>query len=217
MWSLVIAFMLAGTSSPSLPTTSELVDRIQAHYDGIRDFEAAFTQRVEHRIVHKIISESGMVFFKRPGSMRWEYRSPEKLLVTDGTKSYFYVPEDRQVIVSHDREGALALAPDSPLSVIMGRTRLLEAFGVAESSSPPEVGGRVLRLIPRHPQEEFQEAEIEVRPEDGQVRRLSLLDPQGNRTDFLFESIRENVGLSDSLFEFTIPSGVDILMASENP
>jgi outer membrane lipoprotein carrier protein len=156
-----------------------------------------------------------MVAFKRPGRMRWEYRHPEKLLVTDGSKSYFYVPEDRQVIVSNSPGGAMGLSPDSPLSVIMGETRLSDAFEVTSSETEPVAGGRVLRLLPLRPQEDFEEAEIEVQPANGQVMRVSLLDQQGNRTEFLFEDIRENRGLSDSLFRFEIPPGVDILMASE--
>ena len=71
--------------------------------------------------------------------------------------------------------GAMALAPESLLSVIMGETRLLDAFEVMDSDTEPVVGGRVLRLIPRRPQEDFEEAEIEVLP-DGQVMRVSLLD-----------------------------------------
>ncbi len=221
MWSVLIALVLGGSAlrpTLSAPPTdepvNEIAERVQAHYDDIQDFEAVFTQSVIHRIVHKTIEESGTVAFKRPGRMRWEYRDPEKLLVTDGSKSYFYVPEDRQVIVSHTQGGAMALAPESPLSVIMGETRLLDAFEVMDSDTEPAVGGRVLRLVPRRSQEDFEEAEIEVHP-DGQVMRVSLLDHQGNRTEFLFEDIRENRGLSDSPFRFEIPPGVDILMAAE--
>jgi len=40
------------------------------------------------------LSKSGL---KKPGKMRWEYRSPrEKLFVSDGTSAWFYVPGDRQ-------------------------------------------------------------------------------------------------------------------------
>ena len=218
MWSVIVALALVG-DPPSQPPAVDaaLVQRIQAHYDQVQDFEAHFIQRVVHRIVHKVIEESGTMAFKRPGRMRWEYQNPEnKLFVTDGEKSYFYVPEDRQVIVSHTPGGAMGLAEGSPFSIIMGETRLLDAFEVKNSDSGPQVGGEVLLLIPRRPQEDFEEAEIEVRPENGQVIRVSLLDSQGNRTEFLFDEIRENRGLVDSMFRFSVPSGVDILIASDS-
>lgn len=214
----MVALALAG-GAPSQPPAVDaaLVQRIQAHYDQIQDFEAHFIQRVVHRIVHKVIEESGTMAFKRPGRMRWEYQNPEnKLFVTDGEKSYFYVPEDRQVIVSHTPGGAMGLAEGSPFAVIMGETRLLDAFELKNSDSEPQMGGEVLLLIPRRPQEAFEEAEIEVRPEDGQIMRVSLLDSQGNRTEFLFDEIRENRGLVDSMFRFSVPSGVDILIAPDS-
>ncbi len=217
MWSVMVALAVAGgPSSPPPAVDAALIQRIQAHYDRVQDFEAHFIQRVVHRIVHKVIEESGTMAFKRPGRMRWEYQNPEnKLFVTDGEKSYFYVPEDHQVIVSHTPGGAMGLAEGSPFSVIMGETRLLDAFEVKNSDSEPQAGGEVLLLIPRHPQEGFEEAEIEVRPENGQVIRVSLLDRQGNRTEFLFDEIRENRRLVDSMFRFTVPSGVDILIAPD--
>lgn len=218
MWSVMVALAVAGGPPSPLPAVdAALVQRIQAHYDRLQDFEAHFIQRVVHRIVHKVIEESGTMAFKRPGLMRWEYQKPEtKLFVTDSKKSYFYVPEDHQVIVSHTPGGAMGLAAGSPFSVIMGEERLLDAFEVKNSDSEPQRGGEVLLLIPRRAQEGFEEAEIEVRPEDGQVMRVSLLDGQGNRTEFLFDEIRENRGLVDSMFRFTVPSGVDILIASES-
>lgn len=213
----MVALALAGgPPSPPPAVDAALVQRIQTHYDRVQDFEAQFIQRVVHRIVQKVIEESGTMAFKRPGQMRWEYQNPEnKLFVTDGEKSYFYVPEDHQVIVSHTLGGAMGLAEGSPFSVIMGETRLLEAFTVENSDSEPQVGGKVLLLIPHHPQEGFEEAEIEVRRDDGQIMRVSLLDSQGNRTEFLFDEIRENRGLMDSMFRFTVPSGVDILIAAD--
>ena len=215
---VALAVASASVSPPAVPPVdAALVQRIQAHYDQIQDFEAHFTQRVVHRIVHKVIEESGTMAFKRPGQMRWDYQNPEqKLFVSDGEKSYFYVPEDRQVIVSHTPGGAMGLAEGSPFSVIMGETRLLDAFEVKSSDSGSQMGGEVLLLIPHRAQEDFEEAEIEVRPEDGQVMRVSLLDRQGNRTEFLFDKIKENRGLVDSMFRFSVPSGVDILIASES-
>src|SRR6204780_3327983 len=43
-----------------------------------------------------IVAESGVVYFSRPGRMRWDYESPEqKLFLVDGTNVWFYVPADR--------------------------------------------------------------------------------------------------------------------------
>jgi outer membrane lipoprotein carrier protein len=220
MWRILSLFCLAGLVLPSpagAQPVEELVRRIQTHLDDVRDFQARFTQRYHRQIIGKVITESGVVAIKKPGRMRWDYTNPEeKLFVTDGEKTYFYVPEERQVIVSHAPGGALGLTPDSPLTLLAGRSRLEEAFEVYPAESEPQVGGTVLRLVPRRPQEDFEEIEIEAE-DAGRVRRVQLVDSQGNRTDFFFDEIKENQDIPDTLFLFTVPSGVDIILASDVP
>jgi outer membrane lipoprotein-sorting protein len=36
-------------------------------------------------------------------------------------------------------------------------------------------------------------------------------DAQGGRSMFAFSDVRENVGLQDAVFRFTIPRGVDVI------
>ncbi|MFQ5789766.1 MAG: outer membrane lipoprotein carrier protein LolA [Acidobacteriota bacterium] len=219
MWPLVLLTpILASLGSAPQPSVSldELASRVQAYYDSLPGFEARFTQRYERRIVKKVIVETGTLAVKKPGRMRWEYQSPEeKLFLTDGEKSYFYLPEERQVIVSHAASGAMGMTHGSPFELLAGRGRLRDAFEVLPSDSEPRMGGAMLRLLPRRAQEQYEEVELEVDPDSGEVRRVVLLDTLGNQTEFLFEQVRENHRLPDSLFRFTVPSGVDIVLASE--
>ena len=55
--------------------------------------------------------------------------------------------------------------------------------------------------------------QVEVEPELGRLRRVVLVDVQKNKTEFRFERIRENRALSEELFRFTAPSGVEIVLA----
>jgi outer membrane lipoprotein carrier protein len=220
MWRILSLFCLVGLALPAqveAQSVEELVRRIQNHLDEVEDFQARFTQRFHRQIIGKVIIESGMVAIKKPGRMRWDYTSPEeKLFVTDGEKTYFYIPEERQVVVSHAPGGALGLTKDSPLTLLVGQARLVETFEVYPAQSEPKVGGTVLRLVPRRPQQDFEEIEIEAEA-GGRVRRVCLVDSQNNRTDFFFDDIKENQNIPDTLFLFTVPSGVDIILASDTP
>lgn len=204
-------------AAPQRPSLAALIERVDARYSGLNDFEARFTQRYVRRALGKTIEERGKVAIKRPGRMRWEYESPErKLFVSDGKKTYFYLPEERQVIVSQEPAGALAGDDDSPLAVLAGRRRLMDAFAIAEAEVPATDGSTVLRLTPHRPDPEVSEAELAVDPEKGQIRRLRLVDGQGNTTEFQFTEVRENRRLADSLFTFTAPPGVEIVLASDS-
>jgi outer membrane lipoprotein-sorting protein len=43
------------------------------------------------------------------------------------------------------------------------------------------------------------------------IASLEIVDAQGNRSRFRFEAIRENVGLPDRLFRFSVPEGVEVV------
>ena len=93
--------------------------------------------------------------------------------------------------------------------LLFGNAGLLEEFE-ATLDEPFEEGGLRLRLAPRQENAERERAYVDVEP-SGLIRSILLEDIQGNRTLFRFEDVRENTGLPDRLFEFEIPSGVEVI------
>jgi outer membrane lipoprotein carrier protein len=217
----MLEIVLAAAISPATAEDrlSDLVARIESHYASISDFEAGFTQRYERRLLRRTVEEKGRVSVKKPGRMRWEYRFPEeKLFLTDGAKTYFYLPAENQVMVSHAPGGAMGMEEGSPFELLAGRARLTDRFVASASNENPTEDGVVLRLDPVNPQEEFEVVFLEVDPAVGRILRVVLVDAASNRTEFLFDDVRENVGLSETLFRFAIPSGVEVVVQqSDNP
>jgi outer membrane lipoprotein carrier protein len=216
MLPLWLALSILTPPEPSPEEVRALVDKVQRHYDSLYDFEGEFTQRYERRLVRKTVVETGRIAVKKPGRMRWEYQTPdEKLFVTDGSKSYFYIPLEKQVVVSHAPEGAMGMAEGSPFELLAGKSRITDSFTFFSSDEPPTEGGTMLHLIPSRRQEDFEDVELEVSPADGQVLRVVLIDGQRNRTEFVFRNIRKNVGIPETAFRFAIPSGVEVVVHSE--
>jgi outer membrane lipoprotein carrier protein len=206
--------LLLAALGPSLPASTPgadselargLVQRLEAHHARTADMVARFTQSYRSGMLGREVVERGVVSVKRPGRMRWEYKDPEpKLFVSDGKTFYFYVPADRQVVVSEqDPERSLAAR------LLSGRGGLLDEFE-ASLEEPVESGVFRIRLVPRHPEADVERAILDVEP-SGRVRSILLEDVQGNRTRFRFESVRENTGLRDGLFRFEIPAGVEVI------
>src|SRR3954469_12096753 len=78
-----------------------LAKALQQRYQGIKDFTADFSQSYRGGVLRQRTVEQGTVSVKKPGLMRWEYLKPEKKeFVSDGRKTYLYVPQDKQVIVA---------------------------------------------------------------------------------------------------------------------
>jgi outer membrane lipoprotein carrier protein len=148
--------------------------------------------------------ERGLLQLKRPGRMRWEYRSPEKkLFISDGREVFFYVPADGQVIVQQ-QAGLQGLA----FRLLAGDVQLTRDFGVELEGEGHEP--RRLRLLPRTADPEVRRLVLEVDP-GLRIIGLEILDLQDNLSRFRFENLRENAGLPDRLFRFEIPKGVEVV------
>ena len=182
-----------------------LVRRIEERQARAADLVARFTQSYRSGMLGREVTERGVVSIKRPGRMRWEYKDPEeKLFVSDGRTFYFYVPADRQVIVSEqDEQRSL------PARLLSGRGGLLDEFD-ASLEPPPEEGVVRLKLVPREEEAEVARAYVDAEPA-GRIRSILIEDAQGNRTRFRFENVRENTGLDDRLFRFEVPKGVEVV------
>ncbi len=182
-----------------------LLRKLEQRNARTNDLVARFTQSYRSGMLGREITERGVVWIKRPGRMRWEYKDPEaKLFVSDGRTFYFYVPAEKQVIVSEqDPQRSLAAR------LLSGKGGLAEEFEVS-LDSPQEEGVVRLQLVPRHEDPDLQRAVVDVEP-SGRVRGIELDDVQGNRTRFRFDDERDNTGLKDDLFRFEVPKGVEVI------
>jgi outer membrane lipoprotein carrier protein len=197
----------ARQTSPATPES--LAARIQARYDTIRDFEAAFVQTYQGGLLRTKTTEYGTVAIKRPGRMRWVYTKPErKEFVSNGQRVYSYLPADKQVIVSPMPSGEQT----TPALFLTGRGHLVRDFTSSFTEMPGAGPGTVgLKLVPKKTDPEFEWLILAVDAASLQIRHLVALDRQGGRSSFTFSNLKENRNLSDKIFEFQIPRGVDVI------
>jgi outer membrane lipoprotein carrier protein len=213
---LVAAFatvLAAQTSSRAgqSPSAGELAAALQQKYASVRDFSADFVQTYRGGVLNRQMKDTGSVLIKKPGKMRWEYQTPEKkLFVSDGVKVFWYVPEDRQVIVSDVPPDDRATTPALFLAGKGDITRDFTASLVDTPAGQP-AGSRALKLVPKVPQPEYDWLILSVDPDTLSLRGLVTADSQGGTSSFSFSNLKENVGLADKPFVFSPPRGVEIV------
>ena len=203
---LPVALLVAALApaQPEAGSAADVARRVEARSTGAADLEAPFVQTYRSEAIGREVVERGTLKLKRPGRMRWDYDAPDKkTFVSDGKTFYFYVPADRQVIV-RDQGGSQGLVS----RLLSERGRILEPFEPGLESAAN--GLLRLRLTPKTPDPELERAYLSIDP-DYRIRAIEIIDAQGNRSRFDFEGIRENVGLSDSLFRFEVPRGVEVI------
>jgi outer membrane lipoprotein carrier protein len=190
------------------PPVEEVARALQKKYDAVRDFSADFVHTYQGGVLKKKANERGKVLVKKPGLMRWTYIEPEKKeFVSDGVKLYSYVPADRQVMVS---PAPRADEATTGVAFLAGRGSLLRDFTIsyAEPGAPDEY---VLKLLPKQPQPEYEWLQLAADRKTLTLRRLVTSDQQGGTSTLAFTNLKENVGIPDKAFAFTIPRGVDVV------
>jgi outer membrane lipoprotein carrier protein len=207
----VVATVSAQQGASAETTAEELVQALQRRYDSIKDFSADFVHRYQGGVLRKTISERGHVLIKKPGKMRWDYTEPEKkLFVSDGLRIYSYIPQDKQVIVSaqpRDNETT------TPALFLAGKGNLTRDFtpslvGNPAGSAP---NGRSLKLVPKSRQPDYDWLIFTLDPATLAIQGLVTMDAQGGESAFFFTHLKENTGVADKEFAFSIPRGVDVV------
>jgi len=200
--------ILGGQTSEAQVDVKHLAQAVDDHYNQMKSFKAAFVEIYEGPGVSR--SESGVLWLKKPGRMRWEYHAPkEKLFLIDSENAYFYVTGERQA-----RKTALKNLDDlrSPLRYLLGKTKLekeLDGLSLAPDLSPIMAGDIVLRGVPRSMKDRISQVLLEI-SSSSQIHRIVLHGLDGMTTDFRFSQMEENVPVQDNLFRFTPPPGVEI-------
>jgi outer membrane lipoprotein carrier protein len=208
----VFFFFLALAMQAGATDVHAIAQAVDEHYNHLSSLQAEFTEIYTGSGMER--TESGMVWLKKPGmkkpgKMRWEYRSPrEKLFVSDGNEAWFYVPGDRQA-----RKTSAKKLDDirSPMAFLLGKTKLekeLHGLSLATDDPPLEAGDVVLRGIPESMADRVSEVLVEVTPSH-QIARLVIHEVDGSSTEYRFTRQKENVDVADSQFRFTPPPGIE--------
>jgi outer membrane lipoprotein carrier protein len=203
-----------GGASPSGVRDERVVAAsVQAFYDQTRDVSAAFHQTYVNKLYQRTDRSRGRVVFKKPGKMRWDYALPNgKVIVSSADKLLVYEPgdpgEQGQVVEQAMTQAQLPAA----MSFLTGTGRLEHdfTFRLLDAAREGFTGGDVLELRAKAPSPHYERIlfYVESRPEvRGLVRRLLIIDAEGNRNRFDFTELRFNAGVADTVFQWTPPAG----------
>lgn len=198
----------------AMPPAADIAAGLQRRYDHVKDFSASFTHTYEGGVLRRKAAEKGTVFIKKPGKMRWDYTSPEKkLFISDGKTMFMYFPGDKQVMKDRVPEQDQAT---SAILFLMGKGDLTRDFTVRFEPAPDD-SVYVLRLEPRTRQAEYDWLHIAADRKTLQIRTLTWGDAQGGKSTFAFSNFKENTGLADKMFQFTIPRGTEVISSGKTP
>ena len=187
-------------------TAEQIGARVQAFYDATRTFKANFTQTYTIKVQDVRKVSTGKVTFEKPGKMSWTYDAPNgNRVVSDGLTIKVYEKENEQMFETPVKNSQYPAA----LAFLMGTGNLTKdfSFRTLDATQMKFEGGWVLEGTPKEATPAYQKIILYVDQATNQVRRVLILDAQGNKNRFEFNSAVANQAAEKKEFEFTPPAG----------
>jgi outer membrane lipoprotein carrier protein len=210
-------------SSAAVVTPAERVDKdldaalegLQKKYSQVRDLKMEFIQSYKSpRRAAK--TETGTLVLKRPGMMRWEYKTPiEKLFVSNGKTVFFYLPQEKQVQKTKVKESR---DQRIPFLFLLGKGNLKRDFSKVEwaaDEKPFFQGNRIILAYPKKGIDEFSRILMEFSPQTFQLQRVTVFDLDGTMSEFVFTNIQQDLGTAAGIFDFRTPPGTEVIESNE--
>ena len=214
-------------------SAKSIAELLQNHYRHTQSLRAVFLERYSEGPREARI-ESGTVYFRRLGRMRWEYEAPEKkLFIADGKTVWFYVPADHTVTKAPAKESSDWRTPLALLTGKVDLSRLCTRIDLINQKGIP-TGHAVLRCLPKGEKEavrgagpsvsqdstqlpgagDFIDVLLEVDSSTGELASVRIRQPGGIELEYRFGGWKEGLPLPDELFQFHPPTGVAVVDGS---
>jgi outer membrane lipoprotein carrier protein len=197
----------AGVTKVALaPDVKALVDRVQSFYEKTQDFSAEFKQEYTYKAFKRTQVSSGVVTFKKPGLMRWEYAKPSaKTFVLAGDRVFMHDPEAKLVTRAAINTNQLSAS----VTFLFGVGKLENEFNIVKTTCA-KCTGTQLELTPFVPDARFKKILLEVDEKTASVIKSTVIDPDGSENAISFIGLKTNVGINETHFKITPPPGTQV-------
>ena len=196
----VAAAVFAGDS-----TTQHLLKAVENRYNRAQTLQVKFAETYTG-LGHGARTESGILYLRKPGRMRWEYTQPAgKLFVSDGKAVYLYLPDEKRVEKMSLKETEDLRAP---LAFLLGKLNFEKEFQNLQIRTEGE--SSVVTAEPKSQSLPYSSVEFVVSP-TFEIRKLHIVGQDQSILDFAFDNEKLNPSLANSMFQFQTPAGAQLV------
>jgi outer membrane lipoprotein carrier protein len=190
-----------------------IIQKIETRY-AVSGFSALFFQASTIKAMEITDSASGKAFFKRPDKMRWEYETPDRqTIITNGHTLWISRPEDNQVMVG---KAPSFFEDGKGFSFLSDMESVKKKFYILlENKAEAEDDTYVLKLLPREKTFDVSVIFLFVSTKTFKVVKIVTYNSYEDETRIEFKDIQFKQKLDESLFNFNIPQGIEVLHLDE--
>ena len=193
-----------GLALSSLVYAQSATQQLHDFVKQVQSASGVFSQRTQDAQGQARPAQTGEFAFKRPGKFKWSVLQPyEQLVLSDGQQLYQYDPDLNQLT----QRGVDQAIGASPAAILFGSGQLEESFDLADRADEGDL--RWLRATPKAKDAGF--AYVDIAFKNTLPVRLILLDTFDQKTIIDLTEVQTALRLSDDVFRFTAPEGVDVV------
>lgn len=201
----------AAAPGAALPANvDEAIGRVQKFYDATNTFTSEFQQEFVVKAYNTKKTSAGSVTFSKPGKMDWVYTTPkDNRVVSDGAELKVYDASNKQLFQQQVNKSQYPAA----LAFLTGQGKLSDhfTFELHPGDKMNFPGGYVLLGTPKVAHPAYNKVLFYIDAATSQVRRVMIIDAQGNRNRFDFSAPKVNVQVNPARFQFSPPAGTTIV------
>lgn len=185
-------------------TEEKLISALQK----IDTFKANFVQRIHDANGEHVAKSQGEIMVRRPGKFYWKSQSPDPILVVADGKFLWTYDIDLSQVTKQKLKEALG---NSPAAILAGSLESIKSnFDIsAGNKNQCPKSSECYLLRPKQKDAAF--ADILIGFAKGKLTEVRMHDPLGQDVYTLFSNVLINQGVSDNIFAFIPPKGVDII------
>lgn len=190
-------------AAPVSPAT-QLTQRLQA----FQTFTAEFEQMVLDQNGKEIQKSQGQVAIQKPGLFRWEVKTPFQQILVANDQILWVYDVGLEQATRHLVNNAVS---KTPALFLTGRVKeLLKTFAVTRET--PSANLDWFGITPLQPKtQENIFTQVLLGFEGSMLKAMIIKDELDQSSHILFKNIERNIPISEQLFLFTPPEGIDII------
>jgi outer membrane lipoprotein carrier protein len=206
VWCVLLALPLFAADPKTDPKLDALLKNVESRYNRTQSLKLDFSETyagISHAPSH---TESGTLYLKKPGRMRWEYSFPAgKLFLSDGKDVLLYTPDEHRAQKSKLKQSEDMRAP---LAFLLGKLDFAKEFKAFETRLDGQ--NTWIAAEPKNPNVEFSRVEFLAAP-NGEILRLRVTGITNAKIDFAFSNEMLNAPVGADRFIFHPPPGVEVV------
>lgn len=199
---------LGATAPPDAASDAhDIVAGVEALYGPVRTFKARFKQRYFVNAYDLKKGSQGSVSFEKPNKMSWRYDNGNRV-VSDGQLIWIYHKSNERLY-----EGELHKTQfPGALSFVLGQDTLEHDFKLTKRDAArlKFASGYTVQAEPLVASTAYERLLYYI-DLDYRVRRVLIIDAQGNRNRFDFSGLELSSKMPEREFEFTPPPGTQLI------